>query len=131
MAIQNYIQRWDIRLLIFWRLPNGGRLSSELEGDQERLLRLRGDLLGGDRLRDLLLVDLLVWLRDLTLIECRWDLEREWRGLLPLLIRVELLTSAPVGVASFGVSGSHRGPCRGLSWRGIICTGSSRGVPIG
>jgi len=35
------------------------RVSSELQGDQERLLRLGGDLLGGDRLGDLLLGDLL------------------------------------------------------------------------
>jgi hypothetical protein len=50
------------------------RLSSELEGDQERLLHLGGDLLGGDSLGDLLLVDLLVWLADLTLTECQRDL---------------------------------------------------------
>jgi hypothetical protein len=64
------------------------RFSSELEGDQERLLRLGEDLLRGDRLGDLLFVDLLVWLRDLTLTECQRDLERERRGLLPLLLRV-------------------------------------------
>jgi hypothetical protein len=64
------------------------RLSSELVGDQERLLHLGGDLLGGDRLGDLLQVDLLVWLGDLTLTECQSILERERRGLLPLLLRV-------------------------------------------
>jgi len=62
-------------------------VSSELEEDQERPLRLSGDLLGGDRLGrdllggfclgDLLLTDLLVQLGDLTLTECRGDLERD------------------------------------------------------
>jgi len=74
------------------------RLSSELDDDQERRPRLGrdplggdllgGDLLGGDRLGgDLLMFDLLVWLGDLTLIECRGDLERDLGGLLPLLLR--------------------------------------------
>ena len=68
-------------------------VSLELEGDQERLLHFGGDLLardrlGGDHLGDLLLADLLVRLGDLTLTECRGDLEREWRGLLPLLLCV-------------------------------------------
>jgi len=35
----------------FW----ASRVSSELKGDQERLLRIGGDLLGGDRLGDLFL----------------------------------------------------------------------------
>ena len=75
--------------------------------EQERSLRLGGDLLGGDslggdllggdclggdrlggvRLGYLLLTDLLVYLGDLTLTKCRKDLERDWRGLLPLLLR--------------------------------------------
>lgn len=71
-------------------------MSSELEGVQER--PRRGDLsrgvrlgeirLGGVRLGDLLRVDLFVWLGDLTLTECHGDLDRDWRGLLPLLLRV-------------------------------------------
>jgi hypothetical protein len=59
-------------------------LSSELEGDQERLLRLGRDLLGRDRLGGvLLLVDLLVWLGDLTLTECRgtWNMSGEGSSL--------------------------------------------------
>jgi len=39
------------------------------------------------------------------------------------------MTRAPVGVASSGVSVGRRGPCKGLSSRGIICTGSSWRVP--
>ena len=50
---------------------------------------LGGDHLGGDCLGDLLMVDLLVWLGDLTLTECRADLERDWRGLLPHLLGVQ------------------------------------------
>jgi len=38
---------------------------------------------------------------------------------------------ALVGVASAGVFVGRRGPCRGLCWRGTICTGSSLGVPTG
>jgi len=54
-----------------------------LEGDQECLLRLVVDLLGedclrGDRLGDLLLADLRVWLGDVMLTECQGDLERDW-----------------------------------------------------
>jgi len=40
------------------RLLRASRSSSELDGDHERLLRLGGDLLGGDRRGDFLLGDL-------------------------------------------------------------------------
>jgi len=45
-------------------------------------------LLGGDRLGGDCLGDLLMWLGDLTLIECWFDLEREWWGIIPLLLDV-------------------------------------------
>jgi len=38
---------------------------------------------------------------------------------------------APVGVASSIVSVGRKGPYKGLSWRGTICTGSFMGVPTG
>ena len=38
---------------------------------------------------------------------------------------------ALVGMASSSVSIGQAGPCKGLSWRGIICIGSSLGVPLG
>ena len=41
------------------RSCRASQVSSELEGDKERLLRLGGDLRGGDRLGDLFLGDLL------------------------------------------------------------------------
>jgi len=57
------------------------------EEDQEHLLRLGGDLRGGDRLGDLVLGDCRPRLGDLTLMERLGDLDLERRGLLPLLLR--------------------------------------------
>jgi hypothetical protein len=59
------------------------------EGDQERLLRLGGDLLGGDRRGDLLLGDLRLRIGDLALMVCGGDLDLDGRGLPPPLSCVE------------------------------------------
>jgi len=69
--------------------------SSELdeeEEDQERLFRLgvdllRGDHLGGQRLGDLLRFDRPPRLEDLVITERLGDLDLEWQGLIPLLLR--------------------------------------------
>lgn len=56
--------------------------------DQECMLCLGGDLLGGDRRRDLFLGERRLWLTDLTMTECRGDQNLDGRGLIPLLLRV-------------------------------------------
>jgi len=63
------------------------RVSSELEEDQKRLLRLGGDLLGGDRLGDILLGSPAVAGR-FDADRVPGDMEREGRGLSPLLLGV-------------------------------------------
>jgi len=41
------------------------------------------------------------------------------------------VTKTPFGVVSSSVSVGCEGPCRGLSWRGMTCIGSSLDVPTG
>lgn len=68
--------------------PQASRWSSELdEEDQERLLRLGGDLRGGNHLGGERLGDRRLQLGDLTLSECLGDLDLEQRGLLPILLQ--------------------------------------------
>ena len=61
-------------------------MSSELEEDQERPLRLGGDLLEGAHRGDLLMGDRRLWLGYLTLTERLGDLDLDRRGLLPFLL---------------------------------------------
>ena len=63
--------------------------SSDLKGGPGASLHLGGDLLVGDHRGDLLLSDLRLRHGDLMLMECRGDLDRDWRGLPPPLSCVE------------------------------------------